>query len=289
MAFFQEKKKPTAQVHVTFFCPFNAAPVTESKLREMFERFGNVLDVTINRADFHMDTMVHSGFGFIHYELQPLGVRSALAAIENMHERVVDGISLGCTVSHGLENYLKNSNSNSSFGGQPAMQLQQQQQAHLRPRPVQIPVDMYEPNNSGFTPSPRSLGSSSSSSFPSSPPGFPVSSSLTPRSLAKTNGFNRSGSFTQYSLPPTPLGSSTIPVAHDPAATTTPLVQSSGFLGKTYSQDEFSTYSAPVYSSSSSAVGNPFPSSLSHQLGNNQYPTNNSNPFPFPNRSLYRF
>jgi hypothetical protein len=285
MAFFQEKKKPTAQVHVTFFCPFNAAPVTESKLREMFERFGNVLDVTINRADFHMDTMVHSGFGFIHYELQPLGVRSALAAIENMHERVVDGISLGCTVSHGLENYLKNSNS--SFGGQQPMQLQQQQQAHLRPRPVQIPQDMYEPNNSAFTPSPRSLGSSSSSSFPSSPPGFPVSSSLTPRSLAKANGFNRSSSFTQYSLPPTPLPSSTIPVAHDP----TPLVQSSsGFFGKTYSQDEFSTYStsAPVYSSASGA-GNPFPPSLSHQLGNSQYQTNNSNPFPFPNRSLYRF
>lgn len=49
---FQERKKPTAQVHVTYVCPAEIAPVTETKLREIFERFGPVLDVTINRADF---------------------------------------------------------------------------------------------------------------------------------------------------------------------------------------------------------------------------------------------
>jgi hypothetical protein len=108
LPFVPEKKRATAQVHVTFFCPLAIAPVTESKLRELFERFGNVLDVTINRADFHMEIAVHSGFGFIHYELDPEGVRSALMAIEYMNERMVDQISLGCTVSHGLETYMKN-------------------------------------------------------------------------------------------------------------------------------------------------------------------------------------
>jgi RNA recognition motif-containing protein len=107
LALFQEKKKPTAQVHVTFYCPMNAAPVTEAKLREIFDRFGEVLDITINRADFQKDTFTHSGYGFIHYELSPKGINSALLAIDQMRERVVNSIAISCTVSHGLEVYLK--------------------------------------------------------------------------------------------------------------------------------------------------------------------------------------
>jgi hypothetical protein len=106
---FQDRRKPTAQVHVTFYCPLTVAPITEATLREIFERFGEVLDVTINRADFNQETGSHSGYGFIHYELSNAGVQAALTAIEQIHERLIGSVALNCTPSHGLETFLKSS------------------------------------------------------------------------------------------------------------------------------------------------------------------------------------
>ncbi len=48
---FHIKKDPTAQIHVTFLCPLDMYPITEEKLRNIFERFGGIIDVTINRVE----------------------------------------------------------------------------------------------------------------------------------------------------------------------------------------------------------------------------------------------
>jgi RNA recognition motif-containing protein len=45
------KKDPTAQIHITFLCPLDMYPITEEKLRLIFERFGEIVDVTINRVE----------------------------------------------------------------------------------------------------------------------------------------------------------------------------------------------------------------------------------------------
>jgi hypothetical protein len=160
------------------------APVTESKLRELFERFGNVLDVTINRADFHMEISVHSGFGFIHYELDPEGVRSALMAIEFMNERVVDQISLGCTVSHGLETYMKNTSllqhppkMQDPFphrGGRPAEVFP----APHSPRVVVGNYNHYYPTTSPSSSNRTSSSSTTSLTSTSADGNFPVSKSF---------------------------------------------------------------------------------------------------------------
>jgi RNA recognition motif-containing protein len=46
-------KKATSQVHVIFSYPFAKHPVTEDFLRKVFQDFGMVLDVTINRVEFN--------------------------------------------------------------------------------------------------------------------------------------------------------------------------------------------------------------------------------------------
>lgn len=45
------QKEPTAQIHVSFLCPLNMYPITEEKLRGIFETFGDIIDVTINRVE----------------------------------------------------------------------------------------------------------------------------------------------------------------------------------------------------------------------------------------------
>mmetsp|Transcript_11449 Transcript_11449/g.12367 ORF Transcript_11449/g.12367 Transcript_11449/m.12367 type:complete len:459 (-) Transcript_11449:2173-3549(-) len=107
---FHIKKDPTAQIHVTFLCPLDMYPITEEKLRNIFERFGGIIDVTINRVECNQESFVHSGYGFIHYPLSEAGVNAALTAIQTMNDRVVDSIVFKCTISHGLETFLKTKN-----------------------------------------------------------------------------------------------------------------------------------------------------------------------------------
>lgn len=97
-------------MHVSYQCPLPLAPVTESRLRSFFLPFGEVVDVTINRADFHQETGIHSGYGFIHYDLSHQGIHSAVAAAEAMKEKAlnIDGMTLiiRSQLTHGLESYL---------------------------------------------------------------------------------------------------------------------------------------------------------------------------------------
>jgi hypothetical protein len=86
-------------------------PITEEKLRLIFERFGEIVDVTINRVECNQESFVHSGYGFIHYPLNEAGINSALLAIETLNDHIIDSIVFKCTMSHGLENYLKTRNS----------------------------------------------------------------------------------------------------------------------------------------------------------------------------------
>jgi len=270
-----EKKKPTAQVHVTFFCPLSVAPVTESKLREIFERFGNVVDVTINRADNHMEIAIHSGFGFIHYDLDPTGVQSALNAIEMIHEKTIDGISFGCTISHGLETYLKNA----AFH-QPTTALNEQQAPRGNMNPLLPPtpagsLKFRNPSWSSASMSP-SQSSSSRSSFTSTPPGFPGSGRSFDSNSHDLSNSSRSMPFpVMHDLPPTRLA---------PASST------AAFFNEKDSSSSFSLIPNPA----GSQLQTDFPPSYDHHFetyypsaSHKYYNSNPINPYPFTDHNLY--
>jgi RNA recognition motif-containing protein len=74
------QKPPTAQVHITFLCPLDKYPVTEDKLRRIFEVYGKVVDVTINRAEVNKVNKV--AFSFLSYFLFPLNFHRKLLFIQ---------------------------------------------------------------------------------------------------------------------------------------------------------------------------------------------------------------
>jgi hypothetical protein len=55
---------------------------------------------------------MQTGYGFIHYALNDLGVSAALEAVSEMTGIILDLVTYECTVSHGLRNYLLNNPKN---------------------------------------------------------------------------------------------------------------------------------------------------------------------------------
>jgi hypothetical protein len=51
---------------------------------------------------------IQTGYGFIHYALNDLGVSAAMEAVNEMTGIILDLVTYECTVSHGLRNYLLN-------------------------------------------------------------------------------------------------------------------------------------------------------------------------------------
>jgi hypothetical protein len=63
---------------------------------------------------------VQSGYGFIHYALNPEGVAAALKAVETMNKASLDLVTYECSLSHGLRGHLASSSYNSSIPANPS-------------------------------------------------------------------------------------------------------------------------------------------------------------------------
>lgn len=103
-----------AQIHVAFLSN-HLKIVTESFLRLVFERFGQVVDVSIKKLHVSKETGQQSGYGFVHYSLDETGIASAIRAVTEMNERNVESIFFRCSYSHGLSKMLKETGINPSM------------------------------------------------------------------------------------------------------------------------------------------------------------------------------
>lgn len=97
---------PHAQIHVTFVSN-HLKIVTEAFLRHIFETFGEVLDVSIKKLHVNKDNGQQSGYGFIHYALDDLGVSAAVRAVDSVNESTIESIYFRCSVSHGLTRFIR--------------------------------------------------------------------------------------------------------------------------------------------------------------------------------------
>lgn len=49
---------------------------------------------------------MQNGYGFVHYAFSPDGIRSALTAVQCLHQVTIDRVTYDCSISHGLQQYL---------------------------------------------------------------------------------------------------------------------------------------------------------------------------------------
>jgi hypothetical protein len=87
-----------------------AKVVTENTLRQVFERFGEVVDVVIKKLVTNQKAKAITGYGFIHYAMTVDGLNAAKYASWSMRENTVDNIIYRCTVSHGLQQIMNHEN-----------------------------------------------------------------------------------------------------------------------------------------------------------------------------------
>jgi hypothetical protein len=87
-----------------------AKVVTENTLRQVFERFGEVVDVVIKKLVTNQKAKAITGYGFIHYAMTVEGLNAAKYASWSMRETTVDNIIYRCTVSHGLQQIMNHEN-----------------------------------------------------------------------------------------------------------------------------------------------------------------------------------
>lgn len=95
----------SAQVHVSFRS--SQKLVTEDFLRDIFQRFGDVVEVAIKRSNFQPGNKSFAGFGFVHFPLSPEGVNSAVEACRRLNQVQIDFVIISCTMSHGLQEFLQ--------------------------------------------------------------------------------------------------------------------------------------------------------------------------------------
>eukprot|EP01039_Chlorochromonas_danica_P000455 gene455-492_t len=100
------KRGETAQIHVSFISKQIDMLISEATLRSLFGIYGEVVDVALKKSQFDKNLRVQNGYGFVHYAFTPDGVRSALTAVQCLHQVTIDRVTYDCSISHGLQQYL---------------------------------------------------------------------------------------------------------------------------------------------------------------------------------------
>ncbi len=86
-----------AQIHVSFISKkLNGFLVNEAILREVFNHFGKVADVTVKKHVINPQLQQQSGYGFVYYYAQEDACRAVLSL---KHNSMAD-ITFDCTISH---------------------------------------------------------------------------------------------------------------------------------------------------------------------------------------------
>lgn len=88
------------QVHISFSMPDLEVKVTEERLRSIFEKFGDIADVTVKK---HMrtasDPVIQSGYAFLYF----LDGEAGVQAVQEMKSCTVDDIHYECSLSYKSE------------------------------------------------------------------------------------------------------------------------------------------------------------------------------------------
>eukprot|EP01031_Cornospumella_fuschlensis_P024800 gene24800-29965_t len=107
------KKAETAQIHVSFISKQIDMLISETTLRSLFGVYGEVVDVALKKSQFDKTLRVQNGYGFVHFPFTPDGIRSALTAVQCLHQVTIDRVTYDCSISHALQQFLQLSENNS--------------------------------------------------------------------------------------------------------------------------------------------------------------------------------
>lgn len=96
----------SSSVHVSYISYQLKNLVTEVSLRDLFRKYGEVIDTSIKKSDIDLNINRQCGYGFIHYPSTPEGIMSALNSVKFLNDATIDDICFKCSVSHNLEKHL---------------------------------------------------------------------------------------------------------------------------------------------------------------------------------------
>jgi hypothetical protein len=100
----------TAQVHVSFISKQIDVLISEATIRGLFGLYGEVVDVALKKSQFDKNLKIQNGYGFVHFPLTEQGIKSAITAVNSLHQVTIDRVTYDCSVSHALEPFLKQAN-----------------------------------------------------------------------------------------------------------------------------------------------------------------------------------
>jgi hypothetical protein len=125
------KNMRSAQVHISYLSKQLNFVISEHFLKEVFSKFGQVLEIALKKTCVDPEMSVQNGYGFVHYPLNEEGINSALNAVASLHQVTINQITFDCSISNQLNQILsshnydknkarggRNNNSNSSNGNQ---------------------------------------------------------------------------------------------------------------------------------------------------------------------------
>eukprot|EP00597_Dinobryon_sp_UTEXLB2267_P006583 CAMPEP_0170093194 /NCGR_PEP_ID=MMETSP0019_2-20121128/26339_1 /TAXON_ID=98059 /ORGANISM="Dinobryon sp., Strain UTEXLB2267" /LENGTH=811 /DNA_ID=CAMNT_0010313935 /DNA_START=155 /DNA_END=2590 /DNA_ORIENTATION=+ len=81
--------------------------VTEEEFHKVFDRFGSVLDVSIKESSIDKRTNRQSGYGFVHFACDNLGVEAAFQAVAHVDNATIEGVSYNVELSKNLLKQFK--------------------------------------------------------------------------------------------------------------------------------------------------------------------------------------
>lgn len=96
----------TSPVHVSFISYQIDKLVTEESLRELFSKYGVVVDASIKKSMIDTDVRRQSGYGFVHYSITGEGIHAAIRAASSLDDITVESVNYKCSLSHNLNKYL---------------------------------------------------------------------------------------------------------------------------------------------------------------------------------------
>lgn len=114
-------QNPTSQnvinsVYVRFVTPKIEEYVTEEDLHRVFDPFGSVLDVSIKESAIDVRSNRQSGYGFVHFSCDSVGIEAAFQAVAALDNSTINDITYNVELS---KNLLKQFNSNPELTATP--------------------------------------------------------------------------------------------------------------------------------------------------------------------------
>eukprot|EP01033_Poteriospumella_lacustris_P012310 gene12310-8803_t len=113
----------TASIYVSFSCFNVMGDITEETLRADFQKYGEVMDVTIKYSTHDEQTGMQKGYGFVSYKEDYEGYASVLAALGELANATVGNVSYKCELSRASKMLLEQHDpvpSVSPFAGNPS-------------------------------------------------------------------------------------------------------------------------------------------------------------------------